>query len=69
MVAFSTVGAALVTNTPLPLRACSQVSWPSVVSGRPVPFSVTVWPVAATYCTPLGVSTNGFWVAPWPPNR
>ena len=69
MVALRTPGAALVTNTPLPVRAVSQAALPSVVSGSPVALSVSVWPPVATNWTPPGASMNGFWVAPWPPNR
>ena len=67
IVAPVTPGAALVTNTPLPVRAVSQTALPSVVSGRSVPPPVSVCPGAAAYCTPPGASTKGFCVAPWPP--
>ena len=68
MVALTTPGA-LVTKTPLPVRAVIQAALPSVLSGTLLTLSVRVVPAVVVYCTPLAVSVKGFWVEPWPPNR
>ena len=60
---------ALVTNTPLPLDACSQVLRPSIVSGSGSVDGAPVSPDTPRNCTPAGVSTNGGLLAPCPANR
>ena len=62
-------GAGALTNTPLPLRADSQIAWPSTVVGICSLVDSWVWPPVPAGSTPAGVSRKGNVVAPCPPNR